>query len=85
MDVEGPPGVGDGVRYASNVGPGVSGVRVVVRHRLPDGGLTDVLGELRSWAAGELLVERRDGTVARICAADVVAAKRIPPAPRRRP
>lgn len=90
MDDDGPPGVGGGAgngvgaRYAVDVGPGSQGVRVVVRHRVAEGGLTDVLGVLLSWADGELVVERRDGTRARLAEGDVVAAKRVPPPPERR-
>lgn len=82
MDDGGLPGVG--VRYAVDVGPGWSDVRVVVRRRLPDGQLADVLGRLLSWESGHLLVERRDGSVVDVAAADVVAAKQIPPPPPRR-
>lgn len=82
MDDGGLPGVG--VRYVVDVGPGSSGVRVVVRRRLPDGQLGDVLGQLLSWEAGHVVVERRDGSVVDVAAADVVAAKQVPPAPPRR-
>lgn len=72
------------MRYVIDVGPGDAGVRVTIRRRLPEGGLGDVLGQLLSWAEGELVVERRDGTKVTISEQDVVAAKRIPPAPERR-
>lgn len=72
------------MRYTVDVGPGDSGVRVTIRRRLPEGGLGDVLGQLLSWADGVLVVERRDGTEVTIAEQDVVAAKRIPPAPERR-
>ncbi len=70
--------------YTITVGPGAAGVRVVVRHRLPTGGVTDVLGQLLSWSGGLLRVQRRDGVVVEVAAADVLAAKQIPPAPARR-
>lgn len=73
-----------GVRYRVDVGPGDSGVRVTVRRRLPEGGYGDVLGMLVSWTDDVLTVERRDGTSVTIAAADVVAAKKIPPPPARR-
>jgi hypothetical protein len=73
-----------GVRYVIDVGPGASGVRVSVRRKLPEGGFADTLGVLLAWEAGVLRVEKRDGTVAEIPAAEVVAAKRIPPPPERR-
>jgi len=82
VDDGGLPGVG--VRYVVDVGPGSSGVRVVVRHRLPDGQLADVLGQLLSWKSGRLSVQRRDGSVVCLDAAAVVAAKQVPPAPARR-
>ena len=70
--------------YVVDVGPGCSGVRVVVRHRLAGGGLTDVLGMLLSWDTLTVRVQRRDGSVVAIAAVDVVAAKQVPPAPTRR-
>ena len=73
------------MRYTVDVGPGDSGVRVTIRRRLPEGGLGDVLGQLLSWSEGLLTVERRDGTKVTIAEQDVVAAKRIPPPPARRP
>ena len=85
MDSDGPPGVRASVPYVVDVGPGTTGVRVVVRHRLPGGGATDVLGELLSWQDGLLAVQRRDGSVRQIPEVDVLAAKRVPPAPPRRP
>lgn len=61
------------------------GARVTVRHRLRDdasASLTDVVGTLLAWDADDVLrVERRDGTVAAIPRADVVAAKVVPPPP----
>jgi hypothetical protein len=73
-----------GVRYVVDVGPGDSGVRISLRRRLPEGGYGDVLGVLLSWGDGLVRVERRDGSVVDVAAADVVAAKRIPPPPARR-
>ena len=80
MDSEHPPGV----KYAVEVGPGDSGVRISLRRRLPEGGLGDVLGVLLSWADGLVRIERRDGSVVEVQASEVVAAKRIPPPPVRR-
>lgn len=61
------------------------GARVTVRHRLHDdasASLTDVVGTLLAWDADDVLhVERRDGTVAAVPRADVVAAKVVPPPP----
>ncbi|MGH3506657.1 MAG: hypothetical protein ACRDO2_05575 [Nocardioidaceae bacterium] len=68
------------------------GHRVVVRRLLPgevgpSGGpaLTDVIGMLESWERAELVVRRTDDTLVRIPTELVVAAKRVPPAPTRRP
>jgi ribosomal protein S18 acetylase RimI-like enzyme len=44
---------------------------------------TDTVGVLSAWAGGVLSVTRRDGRVARLAEADVVAAKVVPPAPAR--
>lgn len=74
-----------GVRYVVDVGPGDSGMRVSVRRALPEGGFADTLGVLLSWEDAELRVEKRDGSVVAIPSADVVAAKRVPPPPARRP
>jgi len=71
------------VRYARDVGPGDSGVRVSLRRVLPEGGLGDVLGQLLSWT-DVVRIERRDGVVVEVPADTVVAAKRVPPAPERR-
>jgi hypothetical protein len=61
------------------------GRRVTVRSRIParpgEPSLTDAVGILRSWRDGQLLVERRDGSLTRIAEADVVAAKVLPDAP----
>ncbi|MCW2622448.1 MAG: hypothetical protein JWL64_2050 [Frankiales bacterium] len=72
-----------GVQYVVNVSPADLGARVVVRYRLPGGGATDVLGELTGWSAGRLEVLTRTGPVT-VAEADLLAAKRIPPAPPRR-
>jgi hypothetical protein len=71
------------VTFTINVGRGDSGVRISLRRTLPSGGFQDVLGELLSWD-DVVRVQRRDGTVVEVPAADVVAAKRIPPPPARR-
>jgi len=60
------------------------GQRVVVRHRLPGGSATDVVGELlrADAAAGALVVAGRHGEVT-VPVADVVAGKVVPPRPAR--
>jgi hypothetical protein len=71
------------VKYARDVGPGDSGVRVSLRRELPEGGYGDVLGQLLSWT-DVVQIERRDGVIVEVPAATVVAAKKVPPAPERR-
>ena len=60
------------------------GRRVVVRHRLADGRGTDVLGELVRLDAETLVVRDRHGIEHPIAQSAVIAAKPIPPPPRRR-
>ncbi|WP_123379604.1 GNAT family N-acetyltransferase [Pseudokineococcus lusitanus] len=60
------------------------GGRVVLRHRTPDGGATDVLGELVEDAPGHLAVRDRAGGLHRVAREDVVAARPVPPRVRRR-
>lgn len=57
------------------------GRRVVVRHLLPDGRATDVLGRLDSLADGVIVVRRADGAPVSIAAGSVLAAKPVPPGP----
>jgi GNAT superfamily N-acetyltransferase len=58
------------------------GQRVVVRHLLPDGAATDVVGELLHADDGVLVVAGPRGEVS-VAAADVVAGKVVPPRPSR--
>lgn len=60
--------------------PADLGVRVVVRHALPEGGATDVLGYLVSWVDGVIVLETRRGPV-QVAEAAVQAVKRIPEPP----
>ena len=57
------------------------GSRVSVRHRLPTGQLTDVVGELASWAEGRLSVRSADGSVVVVDESAVVAGRPVPAAP----
>ena len=66
-----------------SVTPADVGARVVVRRRLPEGGFGDLLGELVQWDA-EVVVRDRTGVLHTASRTDVVAAKRVPPAPERR-
>ena len=62
------------------------GRRVVLRHMLPDGRATDVLGTLLAVDDADLTVRAdSDGREAIVPCADVVAAKPVPPRPARRP
>jgi hypothetical protein len=72
------------VRYAREVGPGDSGVRISLRRRYPDGQLGDVLGVLESWVDGVVTVVRADGERVVLAEGDVIATRRIPPPPVRR-
>ncbi|MEJ5944951.1 GNAT family N-acetyltransferase [Pseudokineococcus basanitobsidens] len=73
--------------------PAGSGRRVVVRHRLPDGSATDLLGMLEDdgsaaddgapGAEGVVLVRRDDGGLVQVRRADVLAARPVPPRTRR--
>ena len=67
-----------------SVSPDDVGHRVVVRRRLPQGGFGDLLGELVQWDL-EVVVRDRSGALHAVLRADVVAAKRVPPPPVRRP
>ena len=49
--------------YLTAVGPADVGARVVLRHRVPDGGLTDVLGHVERWADGVVAVRTRTGAL----------------------
>ena len=60
------------------------GRRVVVRHLLPDGRATDVLGELAALDGTSLTVRREDGTAVTVPLQDVVAGRPVPPRPARR-
>lgn len=59
------------------------GARVVVRRRLPEGGFTDVLGELLATGEDGVRVATRRGEVA-VPAAEIALGKVVPPAPPRR-
>ena len=85
------------LRLRLSLGPDDVGTRVMVRHLLPAGGATDVLGVLEAWggAAGsaqnatdaesapQASVRRSDGQVVTVAVSDIVAGHRIPAPPRR--
>lgn len=59
------------------------GARVVVRRRLPEGGYSDVLGELLASSPVSVTVRTRTGDVT-VLAADIAVGKVVPPRPERR-
>lgn len=72
-------------RLVVRIGPEDVGERVSIRRRIPAGPgepqHSDVVGYLRSWQDGSLIVERRDGSAVTIAEADLVAARTVPPPP----
>lgn len=71
-------------RYVVSVSPADVGRRVSLRRRLSTGAYSDVVGYLEAWTDGELTVRRRDGSLAAVTEADLVAGKVVPPPPSRR-
>ena len=61
------------------LGPHVVGQRVVVRHLLPDGRATDVLGTCTEWGPDSLTVDREGHGPVTIPVAEVVTGKPVPP------
>ena len=61
------------------LGPHVVGQRVVVRHLLPDGSATDVLGTCTEWGDASLTIDREGHGPVRIALSDVVTGKPVPP------
>jgi hypothetical protein len=72
------------VRYTREDGAALVGARVVLRRRLPEGGLGDLLGVVEQWSDGWARLRDRHGAVHEVHERDVVAAKRVPPPPVRR-
>ena len=62
------------------LGPHVVGQRVVVRHLLPDGRATDVLGVCTSWGPDTVVIRSDRGPV-EVAIADIVTGKPVPPRP----
>lgn len=60
------------------LGPHVVGQRIVVRHLLPDGRATDVLGTCLSWGSDELVIDRDGHGPVTIRLADLVTGKPVP-------
>ena len=61
------------------LGPHVVGQRIVVRHRLPDGSATDVLGTCTAWGPDSLTVDRDGHGPVSIALSAVVTGKPVPP------
>lgn len=74
-------------RLRVTISPADVGKRVTVRvrtHAPPsEPAFTDVVGELLAWEEGTLRIRRRDGSVTAVEAADLAAARVIPPPPMR--
>jgi ribosomal protein S18 acetylase RimI-like enzyme len=62
-----------------SLGPHVVGQRIVVRHLLPDGSATDVLGTCTTWGSTSLTVARDGHGPVEIALSDVVTGKPVPP------
>lgn len=77
-------------RLTVSITPADVGARVSVRssiapERANGPSTTDTVGYLVAWTDEELRIERRDGTVARVPARDLLAGKVLPgPPPQRR-
>lgn len=76
--------VGYVARFTHAVTKDDVGQRVTVRFRLPDGRFRDIVGVLESWHDDVLVLRRRDGSLAHVTAAEIVASKVVPPQPPRR-
>jgi GNAT superfamily N-acetyltransferase len=61
------------------LGPHVVGQRIVVRHLLPDGRASDVLGTCTSWGADSLTIDRDGHGPVEIALSDLVTGKPVPP------
>ena len=74
------PGETDETRVGRHrLGPHVVGQRVVVRHLLPDGRASDVLGICTAWGADSLTIDRDGHGPVVVALADVVTGKPVPP------
>lgn len=60
------------------LGPHVVGQRIVVRHLLPDGRATDVIGTCTAWGDEVVTIEAPTGAV-EVRVADIVTGKPVPP------
>ncbi|SIO90193.1 hypothetical protein [Nocardiopsis sp. JB363] len=60
------------------------GRRVSLRIALPEGGFTDIVGVVESWAEGVLTLRRRDDSTVEVAERAIAASRVVPPAPPRR-
>ncbi|HJE59907.1 MAG TPA: hypothetical protein K8V84_15575 [Nocardiopsis listeri] len=60
------------------------GRRVSLRITLPEGGFTDIVGVVESWAEGVLTLRRRDDSMVEVAEHDIAASRVVPPVPPRR-
>lgn len=61
------------------LGPHVVGLRIVVRHMLPSGSATDVLGTCTTWGEASLTIDRDGHGPVEIALVDIVTGKPVPP------
>ncbi|GAB3449235.1 hypothetical protein GCM10027570_23550 [Streptomonospora sediminis] len=73
--------MGFAARMAAEATPDHVGRRASVRLRLPGGGFRDIVGVLESWQDGLIRIRKRDGSVTKVTAADVVASRIVPQQP----
>ncbi|GAA1458959.1 hypothetical protein GCM10009603_14940 [Nocardiopsis exhalans] len=71
-------------RLVHRIVPNDLGKRVSVRITHPEGGFTDIVGVVESWAEGVLTLRRRDDSTVEVREADIVASRVVPPVPPRR-
>ncbi|GAB2492370.1 putative acetyltransferase [Nocardiopsis aegyptia] len=71
-------------RLVHRIVPDDVGQRVSVRIRLPEGGFTDIVGVVESWADHVLTLRRRDGSSVEVAESDIAASRVVPPVPPRR-
>lgn len=62
-----------------SLGPHVVGHRVVVRHLLPDGRATDVLGTCTTWGEAAVTIDRDGAGPVVIALSSIVTGKPVPP------
>lgn len=71
--------MGEQTHRGHGLGPHVIGTRVVVRHLLPDGRATDVLGTCTAWEADRIVIDRDGSDPVEIAVSSIVTGKPVPP------